>query len=188
MFVYSVKGSTLKFFGALTLALTALVLLVIFVPSYGGDVPTGGDIRYSGIRTHEDRVAFLSQFGWKVEDTPDLSEKVTIPGEFDSVFMNYNDLQKEQGLDLSRYRRKEADHFRYVITNYPGAEGKVYVNLLIYRGKVIGGDISSAAAGGFVAGFAGKKEGDKAPESTASGAGTTDTGRPETTAPGTAAP
>lgn len=158
MFIYSVKGSTIKFFGALTLALVALVLLVVFVPTYGETAlpTTGQDINYTGVRSHEDRAAFLAQFGWQTAATPDVAEKVSIPAEFDAIFVTYNDMQKSQGLDLSRYRRKEVDHFRYEITNFEGAEGKVYANLLIYRGKVIGGDISSAAAGGFVYPFAGK--------------------------------
>jgi len=33
------------------------------------------------------------------------------------------------------------------------AEGKVYANILVYRNKVIGGDICSADASGFIHGF-----------------------------------
>lgn len=153
MFVYSVKGSTLTFIGAMILSVAVLVLLVIFVPAYEGDsLPTGQEYNYAGIRTNEDRVGFLSQFGWEVEGDAVVAEEVSIPSEFDSVFISYNDLQKRQGLDLSRYKRKNVEHYRYVVTNY-GGEGTVYANLLIYRGKVIGGDISSAAMNGFVQGF-----------------------------------
>ncbi len=154
MFIYSIKASTLKFFAALSIALAVLVALVIFVPSYESEtLPTGKEVNYSNIRSNEDRVGFLSQFGWTVEAEAELSEEVTIPSEFDSVFVEYNNLQKKQGLDLSRYKRKSVDHYRYVVTNYNGEEGKVYANLLIYRGKVIGGDICSAEMNGFVHGF-----------------------------------
>ena len=156
MFIYSVKGSTLKFFGALSLSLLVLVLLVIFVPSYDeGSLPTGQEVEYSGIKTAEDRVNFLSQFGWTVEETPILEEDVIIPEDFDSVFAAYNDLQKTQGLDLARYKRKGVKHYRYKVTNHPSGTA-VYANLLIYRGRVIGGDISSAAMNGFVYGFRGE--------------------------------
>lgn len=157
MFIYSVKGSTLKFFGALSLSLLVLVLLVIFVPSYdAGSLPTGQEVEYSGIKTNEDRVTFLSRFGWTVEDTPILEEDVTIPADFDSVFAAYNELQKTQGLDLSKYKRKSVKHYRYKLTNHPSGD-TVYANLLIYRGKVIGGDISSASMNGFVYGFRGEE-------------------------------
>lgn len=155
MFVYSVKASTLKFFGALALSLVVLILLVIFVPSYdSAALPTGQDTEYTGVRTHEDRARFLSQFGWEIASEPALSEDVTIPEDFDSVFLNYNELQKQQGLDLSRYKRKTVQHYRYEVTNYESNE-TVYANLLIYRGRVIGGDISSANMNGFVYGFRG---------------------------------
>lgn len=157
MFIYSVKGSTLKFFGALSLSLLVLVLLVIFVPSYdSASLPTGQEVEYSGIKTNEDRVTFLSRFGWTVEKDPILEEDVTIPADFDSVFSEYNNLQKTQGLDLAKYKRKGVKHYRYKLTNHPSG-GTVYANLLIYRGRVIGGDISSAAMNGFVYGFRGEE-------------------------------
>ena len=156
MFIYSVKGSTLKFFGALSLALLVLVLLVIFVPAYDSSaLPTGQESVYSGVRTSEDRISFLASFGWTVEAEPVISEDVTIPEEFDSIFASYNELQKKQGLDLSQYKRKTVQHYRYKVTNFESGE-TVYANLLIYRGKVIGGDISSATMNGFVYGFKGK--------------------------------
>ena len=155
MFIYSVKGSTLKFFGALSLSLLVLVLLVIFVPTYdSGALPTGQEVEYTGIKTNEDRVNFLSRFGWTVESQAVLEEEVTIPSAFDSVFVEYNDLQKEQGLDLSKYKRKTVTHYRYKVTNHPSGK-EVYANLLVYRGKVIGGDISEKDMNGFVYGFRG---------------------------------
>ncbi len=158
MFVYSVKGSTLKFFGALALSLAVLILLVIFVPTVDSSaLETGKEITYTGVRSHADRAAFLMQFGWEIASEPILDEKVLIPAEFDKVFVNYNELQKTQGLDLSRYQKKTVQHYRYEITNY-GTDETVYANLLIYRGRVIGGDISSASMNGFVCGFSRAQE------------------------------
>ena len=78
---------------------------------------------------------------------------MTIPADFDRVFVGYNQIQKEQGLDLSAYRRKEVTRYTYEVTNYPDYEGKVLANVLVYRGNVIGGDICSEAKDGFVHGF-----------------------------------
>ena len=41
----------------------------------------------------------------------------------------------------------------YVVTNYEGYSGLVYANLLIYRNRVIGGDVCSADTSGFIHGF-----------------------------------
>ncbi len=43
--------------------------------------------------------------------------------------------------------------YTYEITNYEGYEGTVYVNLLVYRNKIVGGDVCSADASGFIHGF-----------------------------------
>ena len=78
---------------------------------------------------------------------------VTIPAEFDKVFAGYNELQKTQGLDLSKYKKKELIRYTFEVTNYEGHEGTVYANVLVYRNRVVGGDICSADLSGFVHGF-----------------------------------
>ncbi len=161
MFVYSLKASTLKLIGIVSVSVIALVVLLTMIPTFE---PTAASLmysdtasyQYSKIKTNEDRLAFLRQFGWEAEATPVEEVTVTIPGEFDKVFVGYNELQKQQGLDLSQYKRKEATRYTYKLTNYKDYDGTVYANLLIYRGKVIGGDICSADVSGFVTGFDGK--------------------------------
>ena len=161
MFVYSVKASTVRFFGVLLLSVITLVTLVALIPAAE---PTRGSIRYSPvaginfakIRTNDDRIAFLAQFGWEVETLPKEEVSVTIPSEFDRVFVGYNQLQKQQGLDLGKYHRKTVMRYTYVVKNFPDAEGTVLANLLVYRGRVIGGDLCSEDPQGFVRGFDGK--------------------------------
>lgn len=151
MFVYSVKGSSLKFFAILFLSVALLTALIIFVPSYEPvTAQTSEAVSFDKVKTNEDRINFLSQFGWTVDPEPYEERRVTIPSEFDSVFTEYNDIQKLQGLDLSKYRRKDVERYTYIVKNYPGYEGRVYANVLVYKDKVIGGDICSAAASGFV--------------------------------------
>ena len=159
MFVYSLKASTLKFFAVVCVALTALVMMITFIPSYdGGDfkyITTGSeaDINYSKIKTNDDRIAFLSQFGWSVKENPVEEVEVAIPEKFDKIFVGYNEIQKRQGLDLSKYKGKSVMRYTYEVTNYEGESGKVYVNVIVYRNKVIGGDVCSASVGGFIHGF-----------------------------------
>lgn len=159
MFVYSLRASTLKFFAVVCVALTALITMIAFIPGYDGggmgyiSAVSEKEINFDKIKTNEDRVEFLSQFGWQVNATPVETAEITIPEEFDKIFTGYNEIQKRQGLDLSKYKKKTVTRYTYEITNYEGEEGKVYANVIVYRNRVIGGDVCSADVKGFIHGF-----------------------------------
>lgn len=159
MFVYSMRAGTIRFFGIICVALAALVALIAFVPELQPAAAAESEqvseesINYEKIRSNEDRIAFLAQFGWQVEENPTESANVPIPAEFDKVFAAYNELQRGQGLDLSKYASRTVERYTYRVTNYEGYDGEVLANLLIYRGRVIGGDICSADQNGFLHGF-----------------------------------
>ncbi len=158
MFIYSMHANTIKFFAVICLALTALIALIAFVPTYvsnEGVVQVGVDATYNyeKIKNNEDRVNFLKQFGWEVEAQPINEQQVTIPKEFDKVFAAYNEIQRKQGLDLASFKKKNVMRYTYTVTNYPDYEGEVYVNILVYRNTVIGGDVCSADVNGFIHGF-----------------------------------
>ncbi len=156
MFVCSMRAGTIRFFGVVCLALAALVTLIAFVPDLqpGALAADGESVSFEKIRNNGDRVAFLASFGWEVEGEPTESTTVEIPAEFDKVFGAYNELQRRQGLDLSPYSGKTVERYTYTVKNYEGATGTVLANLLVYRGRVIGGDICSADPNGFIQGFA----------------------------------
>ena len=159
MFIYSMRAGTLKLIGVICVALTVLITLIAFVPTYtvGNDAVNASgnasDISYDKVKSADDAGKFLSQFGWQTDGKPEEVETVTVPDEFDKVFAAYNELQKEQGLNLSRFRGKEVTRYTFRVTNYEGYEGKVLANVLVYRNRVIGGDICSADTSGFVHGF-----------------------------------
>ena len=155
MFIYSLRANTIKLIGVVCVALTVLITLIAFVPTYTVTSPTSANANYSydKVKTAEDAASFLSQFGWTVNATPVEVKTVTIPEEFDKVFASYNELQKEQGLNLSKYKNKDVTRYTFSVTNYPDYEGTVYANVLVYRNRVIGGDICSADVSGFVHGF-----------------------------------
>lgn len=159
MFVYTLRANTLKFFSIIGIALIALISLILFVPRY--DVTTTGaiqketaNIHYDKIKDNEDRINFLSQFGWECSESAKEEVTLTIPKEFDKIMKTYNEVQKQQGLDLEKYKGKDVVRYTYEITNYPGAEGKVIANLIVCKNRVIGGDICSADVNGFIHGFA----------------------------------
>ena len=161
MFIYSLRAGTLKFFGVVCVALVSLIILIAFIPTYtagasGVDTDTSAQtvsINYEKIRDNDDRVEFLAQFGWKVEDDPLETVEVVIPAEFDTVFAGYNEIQKAQGLDLSKYKKKTVTRYTYEVTNYPDYKGTVHANVIVYRNRVIGGDICTADMDGFIHGF-----------------------------------
>lgn len=161
MFICSMRAGTIRFFAIICVALAALITLIALVPELqpvaaaGTEVPAENTetINYEKIRSNEDRITFLAQFGWQVEETPKESANVAIPAEFDKVFAAYNELQRAQGLDLSKYASRTVERYTYRVTNYEGYDGEVLANLLICRGRVIGGDICCADQNGFLHGF-----------------------------------
>ena len=159
MFIYSLRAGTLKFFGVVCVALVSLITLIAFIPTYTAgdpDLDTSAQtvsISYDKIRDNEDRVEFLRQFGWEVKDEPLETVEVVIPTEFDTVFAGYNEIQKAQGLDLGKYKKKTVTRFTYEVTNYPDYDGTVHANVIVYRNRVIGGDVCTADMDGFIHGF-----------------------------------
>ena len=156
MFIYSLRASTVKFFAVVALSVITLFGLMILVPQYEVAEAAGaeaGSVDFTGIRTNEDRIAFIKKCGYTVEPEPFESCTFTVPGELDRVLSGYNEIQKQQGLDLARYRKKSLTRYTYTVTDYEGYEGTVYVNLLIFRDRVVGCDICSADPSGFVEGL-----------------------------------
>ena len=79
MFIYSVRGSTVKFFALIVASL--LVLTGIFVFGGGNAVAAsvGADIKLGGMETNEDRLEFISQFGINVVGEAKESESFAVP-------------------------------------------------------------------------------------------------------------
>ena len=159
MFVYSFKASTIKFFGVIGIAIITLLALVFLIPNSAATTTKeislmNENISFNNVKSASDAVKFLEQYGWTVIDTPVEECEITIPAEFDKVISSYNEIQKQQGLDLSKYSKKTAQRYTFKITNYPSYEGTVYANVITYRGRVIGGDICTADAKGFIHTFA----------------------------------
>ena len=102
---------------------------------------------------NQERLKFISQFGWEVETEPIEVSEVIIPQEFDDVYNKYNEIQLQQNCDLRDYSGERVKRWTYVIKNYPGYSEKetcVRINLLVFDGMVIGGDVSSTELSGFM--------------------------------------
>lgn len=103
-------------------------------------------------KNDKERTEFIESFGWVSAKVPDKIEEIRIPVEFDEAFEDYNDLQRKQGFDLRKYRAYIAKKYTYSISNFEGAETGVPIcaNLIVIDGIIVGADISSAKADGFV--------------------------------------
>lgn len=106
-----------------------------------------------GVRTAEDRAAYLEGCGWLVDPNPIAVEELLIPEEFDETYQEYLTLQSDQGFDLTKYRGKRVKRYAYAIKNYPTGETGVQAGLLIYKNTVIGGEVLSSRLNGFIHGL-----------------------------------
>lgn len=100
-------------------------------------------------------LTFISTFGWEVDEEPDEVREVIIPAEFDDVYNNYNAIQLKQGYDLQKYAGERVKRWTYTIKNYPEYVDQecIKINILVYKGEVIGGDVCSVRLDGFMHGF-----------------------------------
>ena len=149
MFVFTAKLSKPKLLAAGVLLLAAVVLIVMIAVSGGGTpAAPAGD-------TNDARVAYLAAFGWSVNAEPTEVQQVRIPDAADNkVFARYNDLQLSQGFDLTQCAGKEVMRYVYEVLNHPDATEPVYASILVYDGKIIGGDITDTSPNGRIHGFA----------------------------------
>ncbi len=155
MFVYSVKTKQLKVLLLVGFVLfTAVSLFILSRESQ--ETVSKNDMIFSA-ETHEERMMFISQFGWEVDEEPIQVKEVIIPEEADDVYNAYNDIQRSQGFDLTEFAGKRAKCWTYTVKNYEGYEnqGCIHANILVYEGKAIGGDICSVELDGFMHGFSG---------------------------------
>ena len=59
-------------------------------------------------------------------------------------------MQKSAGYDLSLYKGCQVTIYTYQINPVQNSAGESVVNLMVYNNKIIGGDISSTALGGYM--------------------------------------
>lgn len=150
MFVCTVRASTIRYFAVICISI-ALLLSIIFLGGGESYLPaSASEIKFSGIKTNEDRVSFIEQFGIDVVDTAKESVEFAVPENFDRIILGYNEIQKAQGLDITKYKNKKVTRYTYEAEGYTGYDGVVYVNLIIYRNTVVACDVSSAEKDGFV--------------------------------------
>lgn len=101
------------------------------------------------LRDNEDRIAYLKELGWEVDEEPIESMDLQLPEELTGSYAAYNELQLAQGFDLRDYLGKGVSRWTYQVRNYPDRPEDVQLNLYLCEGRPIAGDIIAGGEGGF---------------------------------------
>lgn len=136
--------------GIAALCCCAVVAAALVLTLGGRAVTASAEVK--NIRTNDDRLAYLGGLGWQVSPQPIATEELLIPQELDDSYAAYLKLQADQGFDLARYRGKRVKRYTYQLTNYPAQDEPVQIALLLYKNRVVGGQIQSAS-GSFLHGL-----------------------------------
>ena len=150
MIMMTAKVNLKKVLIALAAAAAVIVALILTLGGQSADPAA-----VSTMSDNDNRVQFLADKGWEVTTSPVESGQVRIPKEPTPVYQRYNDLQKSQGFDLTKYAGKTVMRYVYQVNNFPGATEPVYATLLVYKNQIIGGDITNTASKGAVQGLGG---------------------------------
>lgn len=154
MKVMTFKMSPKTVFGLILVVTGVVVVLLTFVSNHLSDSESASSqISCSSAAEGE---KYLNSLGW---ETGESSEKsITVPAQWNDVYINYNELQTDQGYDLAPYKGQNVTLYTYEITNYEGYTEGIVADLLVCDGKVIGGDIcNTSAENGFMTGLEKRK-------------------------------
>ena len=101
------------------------------------------------LRDNEDRIAYLKELGWEVDEEPVESMELELPEELTGSYAAYNELQLAQGFDLRDYLGQGVSRWTYQVRNYPDRPEDVQLNLYLCEDRPIAGDIFAGGEGGF---------------------------------------
>lgn len=169
MIIYTARLPKKRLLAAGAAALCCLFAVLTFTLTLSGRaVAVSAEVK--NVKTNDDRLAYLNGLGWQVSSQPIATEELLIPKEFDDSYAGYLKLQEDQGFDLTQYRGKRVKRYTYQLTNYPTQDEPVQIALLIYKNRVVGGQIQSAS-GSFLHGLALPSSEDSQPQATAAAFG-----------------
>lgn len=124
-------------------SLFAVFLLTLLLILIGGQFSAAGKTNQNG-KTNAQRVSFIKALGLLPDDSNATSKEVSVPVDFSDVYKNYNELQKQAGYDLSAYKGVKVTIYTYPVGRLKeNNSDEYYVHLMVYNGRIIGGDIAS---------------------------------------------
>ncbi len=117
----------------LFIVLLGLIIALIVI----GQAFSASGIKLDG-STNAMRMEYLKGMKLEPDDSAVMQKEIVLPQEFDSVYSEYNAIQKKAGFDLSKYKGEKA-----TVYTYPLSDPYKFVHLIVREGEIIGGDISS---------------------------------------------
>lgn len=152
MFTLKLKPKTI--FGIILAVTGIIVIFLTFVSNHTQD---GKSVSAQvSASTDSQRRDYLSSYGWETDDKFETKE-LTIPERWNDVYIDYNEIQQNQGFDLTDYKGRKVTLYTYKITNYEGESEGIVADMLVCDGILIGGDIcNTSAENGFLVGFNGQ--------------------------------
>ena len=109
-----------------------------------------------GMTSEADRHWYLEKMGRDAAGQPLSVQEIRLPESFPPVLEEYNRLQRQQGFDLSRYAGKDITVYTYELS---GSSPLLFVSLYQYKGRIVGGDVHSAALNGYMGPIAATENG-----------------------------
>lgn len=134
----------------LLLAAAAAAVLILFLV-WG--LVNAGNREVPKLTDNAARMEYLQSWGWEVESEPVETLQFLVPEPLEEPYLTYNALQKEQGFDLTDCCGKQIDRYTYTVTNYPGRQTGVQLNLYVCLEQPVAGDVIATGADGFQAGL-----------------------------------
>lgn len=151
MIILTTKLPKANFTTAVVVATTLCASFLVFALTK----PTYEATMASHISSQSQRVAYLEEWGWEVEEAPLSTQTLQIPAVLDESYEAYMALQTNQGFpSLAQFQGELVERYTYTITNYPTGEEGMQVNLLLHQGEVIGGEVLSPTVNGILHGLA----------------------------------
>ena len=147
MLIWTARFSRKK--AALAVIVLGLVLALVIV--LAGRLPSDSPAVAVVLSDSAQRVAYLESLGWQVDPEPLETLQFLMPETLEEPYLSYNQLQLEQGFDLTECCGRQLSRYTYRVTNYPGRASGVQANLYVCEDVLAGGDIFCPGADGFQA-------------------------------------
>lgn len=151
MKMLTLKLTPKKIFGIILLLIGIIVISITFISNHTNKAQSVSAV--ISAKTDSERREYLSKYGYQLAKDCEQKE-ITIPKNWNDVYISYNQIQKNQGFDLTDYKGQKAMLYTYTVTNYKGKGDYIVADMLVCEGKLIGGDICNPSAkDGFLVGF-----------------------------------
>lgn len=99
------------------------------------------------IETTQDIGTYFSAKGFEVDLATATVDKVKIPKKWDDSFTAFNEVIKQSGLDLDKYKGKTVEKWLALCPARSQGEEKVYAVLLVYKEKPVGAYLLAKPSG-----------------------------------------